>query len=249
MIRLVCFIVFWCTTQLFSQEKVAVECHGKVTADMTNLEGIYVINLKTENASITDKEGYFSIKGVAGDTLLLSAVQFKSTKFVLTPENLQNNLFFVKMRPIMNELKEVIVRRYPNISAEALGIIPYGQKKYTPAERKLATATSGRLNPMGLDPLLNYFSGRTAMLKKELEVEKKETFIVQLESLFDQHHYVNILHIPAIYVKGFQYFAVENPKFTRVLETKNRTSIEFLLGELATQYLEIIVTKNKIKSY
>jgi hypothetical protein len=245
MIRLVCFIVFWCTTQLFSQEKVAVECHGKVTADMTNLEGIYVINLKTENASITDKEGCFSIKGVAGDTLLLSAVQFKSTKFVLTPENLQSNLFFVKMRPIMNELKEVIVRRYSNISAEALGIIPYGQKKYTPAERKLTTATSG----FGLDPLLNYFSGRTAMLKKELEVEKKETFIVQLESLFDQHHYVNILHIPAIYVKGFQYFAVENPKFTRVLETKNRTSIEFLLGELATQYLEIIVPKNKIKSY
>ncbi|MEY4432463.1 MAG: hypothetical protein RLZZ44_593, partial [Bacteroidota bacterium] len=147
------------------------------------------------------------------------------------------------MKPIMNELKEVIVRRYPNISAEALGIIPYGQKKYTPAERKLATATSGRLNPMGLDPLLNYFSGRTAMLKKELEVEKKETFIVQLETLFDPHHYVNILHIPSIYVKGFLYFAVENPKFTRVLETKNRTSIEFLLGELATQYLEIIVPK------
>ena len=254
MIRLVCFIVFWCTTQLFSQEKVAVECHGKVTADMTNLEGIYVINLKTENASITDKEGYFSIKGVAGDTLLLSAVQFKSTKFVLTPENLQSNLFFVKMRPIMNELKEVIVRRYPNISAEALGIIPYGQKKYTPAERKLATATDLKAHgsiggltggSISADPFLNFLSGRTAMLKKELEVEKKETFIVQLESLFDQHHYVNILHIPAIYVKGFQYFAVENPKFTRVLETKNRTSIEFLLGELATQYLEIIVPKKE----
>jgi hypothetical protein len=245
MIRLVCFLVFWCTTQLFSQEKVAVECHGKVTADMTNLEGIYVINLKTENASITDNEGYFSIKGVVGDTLLLSAVQFKSTKFVLTAENLQSNLFFVKMRPIMNELKEVIVRRYPNISAEALGIIPYGQKKYTPAERKLATATSGRLNPMGLDPLLNYFSGRTAMLKKELEVEKKETFLAQLESMFDQNHLVNTLHIPAIYVKGFLYYAVENPKFIRILETKNRTSIEFLLAESARQYLEIIVPKKE----
>ena len=254
MIRLLCFIVFWCTTQLFAQGNVAVECHGKVNADMTNLEGIYVINLKTENASITDTQGYFSIKVAVGDTLLLSSVQFKSTKKVLTPEDVKSTLFFVKMKPIMNELKEVIVRRYPNISAEAMGIIPYGQKKYTPAERKYYTATDlnahasiGGLSggSISADPLLNLFSGRTAMLKKELEVEKKETFIVQLESLFDQHHYVNILHIPSIYVKGFQYFAVENPKFTRVLETKNRTSIEFLLGELATQYLEIIVPKKE----
>jgi hypothetical protein len=56
---------------------------------------------------------------------------------------------------------------------------------------------------------------------------------------------VNTLHIPSDYVKGFLYFAVENPKFTRVLKTKNRTSIEFLLGELARQYLEIIVPKKE----
>ena len=241
MIRLICFIVFWCTTQLFAQGNVAVECHGKVNADMTNLEGIYVINLKTENASITDREGYFSIKAAVGDTLLLSAYQFKSVKIALTPEHLQTNVFFVEMKPIMNELKEVVVRRYPNISAEALGIIPNGIKKYTPAERKLATASSG----FGLDPLLNLMSGRTNMLKKELEVEKKETFLAQLEAMFDQNHLVNTLHIPTIYVKGFLYFAVENPKFTKVLETKNHTSIEFLLAQLATQYLEIIAPKKE----
>jgi uncharacterized protein YcsI (UPF0317 family) len=54
---------------------------------------------------------------------------------------------------------------------------------------------------------------------------------------------VNTLHIPAEYVKGFLYFAVENPKFTRVLKTKNRTSIEFLMSELATQYIQIIAPK------
>jgi hypothetical protein len=49
------------------------------------------------------------------------------------------------------------------ITAESLGIIPYGQKKYTPAERKLYTATSGG----GIDGLLNTISGRKAMLKKK----------------------------------------------------------------------------------
>ena len=238
MIRIICFIVFWYTTQLFGQTNIAVECHGKVNSDMSNLEGIYVINLNNENAAITDTKGYFSIKANVGDNLLFSSVQFKSVNKIISTQDL-SHLFFVNMYPIMNELREVVVKR-PSVSAESLGIIPYGQKKYTPAERKYAAASSGRLNPMGLDPLLNYFSGRTAMLKKELEVEKKEGYLVQLENLFDKNHYVNTLHIPSDYVKGFLYFAVENPKFTRVLKTKNRTSIEFLMSELAVEYKEII---------
>lgn len=237
MIRLICFILFWFTTQLFGQSNVVQECHGKVNADMSNLEGIYVINLTTENAAITDSKGYFTIKAAVGDSLLLSSVQFKSVKKAITTQDL-NNLFFVIMQPIMNELKEVVVKR-PTVTAESLGIIPYGQKKYTPAERKIFTATSG----FGIDPLLNLFSGRTAMLKKELEVEKKEGYLVQLENLFDNNHFVNTLQIPSDYVKGFLYYAVENPKFTRVLNTKNRTSIEFLMSELAVQYREIIAIK------
>ncbi len=238
MIRLLCFIVFWCTTQLFGQSDVAVACRGKVNSDMTDLEGIYVINLTTENAAITDLKGFFTINAKVGDSLLLSSVQFKSVNKIITPKDL-TNLFFVNMQPIMNELKEVVVKQ-PSVSAESLGIIPYGQKKYTPAERKILTATSG----FGIDPILNLFSGRTAMLKKELEVEKKESYLVQLENLFDKNHYVNTLHIPSDYVKGFMYFAVENPKFTRVLKTKNRTSIEFLMSELATQYIQIITPQN-----
>ena len=237
MIRLLFFIIFWCTTTLFGQNNGVVACHGKVNAEMNDLEGIYVINLNTENATITDSKGFFTINAKVGDSLLLSSVQFKSVKKAISSQDL-NNLFFVTMRPIMNELKEVVVKR-PSVSAESLGIIPYGQKKYTPAERKIVTATSG----FGIDPILNLFSGRTAMLKKELEVEKKEGYLVQLENLFDYNHYVNTLHIPAEYVKGFLYFAVENPKFTRVLKTKNRTSIEFLMSELATQYIQIIAPK------
>jgi len=240
MIRLLYFIVFWCIAPLFAQEKGAVACRGKVNADMTNLEGIYVINLNTENAAITDAKGFFTINAKVGDSLLLSSVQFKYVTKAITTQDL-SSLFFVTMHPIMNELKEVVVKR-PSVSAESLGIIPYGQKKYTPAERKIFTATSG----FGIDPLLNLFSGRTSMLKKELEVEKKEGYLVQLENLFDKNHYVNTLHIPSDYVKGFLYFAVENPKFTRVLKTKNRTSIEFLMSELAAQYNEIIAPK-KVK--
>ena len=170
MIRLICFIVFWCTTQLFAQGNVPVECHGKVNADMTNLEGIYVINLKTENASITDREGYFSIKAAVGDTLLLSAYQFKSVKIALTPEHLQTNVFFVEMKPIMNELKEVVVSRYPNISAE--GDYPKRNKKIHPSRAQISNSFFG----IWARPLIKPNVGQNKYAKKRIGSRKERDF-------------------------------------------------------------------------
>jgi hypothetical protein len=238
-----------------AQEPVSVKLNGKISADMSDLEGIYVINLKTEKAVITKKDGYFSIPAVVGDTLLFSAVQFKGVRIVLTQSHFDSDFLLVKMEPIMNQLKEVIVRRgYDNLNAVSLGIIPKGQKSYTVAERKLYTATdlnaSASLSGMAggsisADPLLNFLSGRTKVLKKQLLVEKKESYLKQLEQLFDSDHFVNKLKIPAEYVKGFEYFAVENTKFTKILDSKNITTIEFLLGELATKYNGILASENK----
>ncbi|HEY4618681.1 MAG TPA: hypothetical protein VIH09_10855, partial [Flavobacterium sp.] len=98
---------------------------------------------------------------------------------------------------------------------------------------------------MGLDPIINLFSGRTAMLKKELKIEKKESYLKQLDDMFDKNHFVNKLKIPLDYVKGFEYYAVENEQFTKILSSKNLTSTEFLLAELATKYNEIIACENE----
>ncbi|MFV8373819.1 hypothetical protein [Flavobacterium sp. LB1P62] len=246
MSRVVCIFFILVVSKAFAQEPVPVKLNGKVIADMSDLEGIYVINLKTEKAAIIEKSGYFSIPAVVGDTLVFSAVQFKGIRIVLTQKHFENDFLFVKMEPIMNQLKEIVVRGgYDNINAVALGIIPKRQKKYTPAERKYVTASSGRMNPQGFDPLLNYFSGRSAMLKKEIEVEKKESYLMSLEEMFGKDYFVNKLKIPSEYVKGFEYFAVENTKFTKILDSKNKTIIEFLLGELAAKYNEIVARENK----
>lgn len=236
MSRTISFLFCLVAANVLAQQSVPTQLEGKVNANMLDLEGIYIINLKTEKAAITDADGYYSIQAAVGDTLLFSSVQFKSVTIVLTPEHFQKERLIVKMEPIMNQLKEVVIRRYDNINAVSLGIIPKGQKSYTQAERKLRTATSGG----GIDGLLNLFSGRTAMLKKELAVEKKESYLALLEQMFDKSHFTNTLNIPSEYVKGFEYYAVENDKFTKILSLKNRTTVEFLLGELAIQYNDTI---------
>ena len=158
------------------------------------------------------------------------------------------------MNPIVNQLKEVIVKTYSNIYAISLGIISNNQKKHTAAGRKLrivndliaSASMSGMTGgSISADPLLNFISGRTEMLKKEIEVEKKKSYLKKLHNLFDIDYFVGKLKIPAECVNGFKYFAVENEKFTIILKSNNKTMTSFLIGELAAKYNEIIASENK----
>ncbi|MCI9843269.1 hypothetical protein [Flavobacterium pectinovorum] len=251
--KIVCFLVlFLCQTVLCQvQERTILK--GRIISNTNDLEGVYVINAQTEAMVTTTADGFFSILAKSGDTLVFSSIQFKENKVLLTPESFSDLNFTVKLNLLMHQLQEVIIKRYDNINAVALGIVPSGQKSYTAAERKLHTATA--LNPtantenmmaggsVSADPLFNFFSGRTAMLKKEVAVEKKEFFMKLLENMFTLDHFVDRLKIPLEYVKGFEYYVVENESFTKILNSKNKTSTEFLLGELAVKYKEILASE------
>jgi hypothetical protein len=251
---IICIFFILIANTILAQESDRTRLNGKINANTMDLEGVYVINLKTEKSTITEKDGYFSILAIPGDTLIFSAIHLKGIRIGLEQNDFQKELFLVKLESMVTQLNEVVVRRYDNINAFSLGIVSKGKKSYTPAERKLYAATS--LNPtansngmaggsISADPLLNFISGRTKMLKKELEVENKESCLVQLENMFDKNHFVNILKIPLEYVKGFEYFIVENERFTTILKSKNKTMTEFLMGELAVKYNEIIACENE----
>lgn len=244
-----CILIVFLSQATWSQSQTTV-INGRIASNASYLEGVYVINAQTEIMTTTDALGAFSIAAKPGETLVFSSIQFKENKVLLTPEDFSDINFTVKLNMIMHQLQEVVIRNYSGINAVALGIIPSGQKTYTEAERKLHTATDldahvGLGGSVSADPLLNMFSGRTAMLKKEVAVEKKEFFMKLLERMFTLEHFIDRLKIPLEYVKGFEYYAVDNDKFTAILNSKNKTSTEFLLGELAVKYKEIIARENK----
>lgn len=239
----ICLFFILAVNIILAQESDRTILNGKISANTIDLEGVYVINLKTEKSSITEKDGHFSIAATLGDTLLFSAIHLKEIRIVLEQKDFQEGLFLVKMESSITQLREVIVKRYDNINAVSLGISPSGIKHLTPAERKYATAASARLNPMGLDPLLNLMSGRTAMLKKEIEVEKKMSYMQLVDNMFNEDYFRKTLKIPAEYVKGFKYYIVENERFTTVLKSKNKTQIEFVMVSLAEKYNVIILNE------
>ncbi len=222
---------------------------GKVVANSNDLEGIYIVNIKSDLSTLTENGGYFSIPAKEGDTLMFSAVQFKGLKVVLKKADFDVALFFVKMEVLLRQLDEVTINEYKNINAVSLGIISPNTKHYTPAERKLRTATGAGVNQIGtstvvsLDAILNSFSGRTTMLKKEVLIERKEFLLKKINDLFEEKYFVETLKIPKEYVNGFQYYLVESNEFAAAINDKNKTRATFIMNKLAVDYLELLKEK------
>ncbi len=245
------FFLFFVQTG-FGQTELKL-LHGKIVLSSKPVEGVNVINNNSQISTISDSQGDFSISVKENEILVFSAVNLNPLKRRITKDDLRSSELLIEMTIKELELQEVIVDENTAITAENLGIIPKGQKKYSQAERQLATA--GDFKPimllgllggsMQLDPLINKINGRTKRLKANVEIEKKEKNLLKLGYLFDDVYFVQKLQIAKENVNEFKLFVIENNEFCTVLNSKNKTSTEFLLGELAVKYKEIISSENK----
>lgn len=228
-----------------AQTNVEKLIRGQVTINNTiPLEGVNVSNGSNKIMVVSDQYGHFSILAKDGDILSFSAINYEPLRKFINKQEFNLGSIVVNLTSKIFELKEVVVNKHPNISAENLGIIPKDQVKLTPAERRLQTA--GDFKPIDLlallggklpiDPIINAINGRTKMLKKELSIEKKEFLMVKLEYLFEDKYYIETLKIPEDFIKGFQYYCIDDPDFVRSLNEKNKTMCMFLIVGLASEF-------------
>ena len=234
------FFIFW-SSVFFGQSIASKMLQGRIMVESNYVDGVNIKNETTNQTTVSRIEGYFRLPAKEGDIVVFSSVNLELFTKIVTQKDLINNELKIEMLLKSIILKSVIINDNAEISAEKLRIIPYGQKKYTPAERKLYTATSGG----GIDGILNTISGRKQMLKKEILVEKKEQFLQKLEYLFEEKFYTQQLKIPKDYIKGFQYYCIENQDFSSALKAKNKTLCEFQIIKLAELYNQIIADESK----
>lgn len=224
---------------VFCQNNDRREIHGMIHVDSTSVEGVNVVNETSEKATSSDKNGKFTLFLKEGDVLVFSAVNLVTLRKRILPSDLEKVVLWIQLQTKSFPLKEVIIKEDSKITAESLGIIPYGQKKYTVVERRLYTARSGLL-----DRPLNWMSGKTTRLRKELAVSEKEQLMVKLEYLFEENFYIETLKIKKDYIRDFQLYCIENNDFASSLKSKNKTLSKFYILTLAKNYNKIIVYEN-----
>jgi hypothetical protein len=83
---------------------------------------------------------------------------------------------------------------------------------------------------------------RTNAAEKEVIVEYKEQMLIKLDYLFLPEYYTQTLKIPQEYVRGFQYYCVEDTDLVGSLNSRNKTLSQFFII-LAKKYNKIIVNE------
>lgn len=234
-------LFFFLATQcIFGQAKEEKVIQGKIMAHSGIFTEIEVVNLNSEKSVKVDENGIFKIEAKVGDALFFVSKSFEAFRKTIQSDDFYEDFVTIEMIPRGIELDEVIINQYANINARDLGIIPKNQKSYTVAERRL------KANSGGIGGLINMLSGRKEMLKKELEVEKKETNLAKLKRLFTSDFYLKSFHIAADKINTFQYYCIENKSFAKLIETNNKAQMLIAMLQLASTFNELNSNEGKL---
>ena len=247
----------WCLLlplMLTAQVERSFELNGVVNTSSDNKEGIAIINISTNKATVTDSNGAFSIEVIVGDTLELKAVQFVTERFVVK-SYMKKESIVINPTPKINELKEVTVMPYNlsgNIGADLgqintenaelpfkLGIPNMHVKKLPKSERLLREANSwGPISPFNIpiNPILNAISGRTKKLKRNVEIEKFESKLKTTKEQFDTLLYVEAFKIPKEKIDDFIYYCAEDTLFNSVHGTGDKLKMLTFLKKKSEAY-------------
>ncbi|ATA89976.1 hypothetical protein CAPN001_24410 [Capnocytophaga stomatis] len=235
------FLLFF--GQLFAQNEEVVR--GRVMNDTIPLAGVHVQNLHTELFSTTDEKGYFSIKAVAGNTLQLTHVSMQTVFRNIVKADFQFAGIVIQMKEQVNELEEVQVTKYRNITAQELGILQHTPIKRTYAEKKVYSNTRVFSGGLDVGALINAITGRTKKIKKDLENERNmavATYISENMSDFLKKE----LKISQEEVDALAYYVMERPQFHEVIRAKDNKTLEFMLIDAWLELQKIL--KEELKS-
>ena len=94
----------------FSQNNNDKFIEGIVYNDNSySIEGVHVLNITSNEATITNSEGNFKILVKLNDELIFSAIQFKRKKITMNQDIFDSLSITVYLEEFVNELDEVIL--------------------------------------------------------------------------------------------------------------------------------------------
>nr|WP_262917162.1 carboxypeptidase-like regulatory domain-containing protein [Subsaxibacter sp. CAU 1640] len=224
----------------------SVQISGKVIVDDDEIEGIHVINKTANKFTITQEDGKFVIPAQQNDTIIFSAIKYKPKEIIVDAIVYKAKTLTVYLTEQVNELDEVIVGKVltGNLTSDIenseakrdinfydLGIPGYTGKPLTQSERRYNEATTGG-GIVPLNPILNYFSGRTKMLKNQIKIERLneclERIKADLSNTFFEYN-----ELDEEKKAEFFYFCLEDEEFETICKLKNDIhTLEFLQKKL-----------------
>lgn len=177
-------LYFFLSAGLGVSAQFRISFQGNIQMNGAPLESAHVINLSSNQTTITNSKGQFTIPVDKGDILHITHVSAREQYYSIIQADLDEPFIDVDLKENFNTLGEVTIVEDNRITVQSVGIIQGKRVIPTANERRLVTA--GDFKPVDLlsliyagstplAPILNTVNGRTEQIKKHIAVDKEIT--------------------------------------------------------------------------
>lgn len=233
---------------------------GKIIADSIAYREVNVVNLNSKQGTVNLKNGYFEISAKAGDIIFFSSLQYEPYQITVTAEDFKNEKK-IYLLPLINELEEVkvsninltgllskdveAIETQPYLDASNFGL-PVVKNRSTLAQRRVYTATTSGGGIVPLDPIINYFSGRLAMVYRQRDYEIEKSLMEKAYYIFPLDFYTQELQVPENLVEDFLYYCATFKPFPDLIVKEMQTlDLVQFLKQKSVDYIKLKEINNE----
>jgi len=205
-------------------QKNGVLISGEVMNDTIPVENVHVINKNSNKGSVSNKLGQFKISVNDKDTLIISDIQYQNKIVVINQDHLLKKFIIINLMELTNELDEVIVMQYDDMSEE-LGLPNAGKKPLAKLDRNL-NAFSQKSTPVvilealmfksgGISDIYNIVSGNRKndrklkqLLDEDKSLEMNKVHIKTIREHFQDTFFINTVLIKEDQINQYIQFCI-----------------------------------------
>ena len=235
------FIMIFLPLTVLSQEIERITIQGKIiVAQEEDSEGITIYNLSTNDGVVTNANGLFQLKVAENDSIVITAIQYKSFDIIIDKEVVDSKVLLVNLDAYVNKLEEVVILKKDfkkgwDLSYETL---EFGYDFAPDAQSSIkGNIAEDAINSKKLKNGINFISLIKLILPKKKKsiqeiISERNLIIQQIKERYSLEYLSEILHIPLHKIEGFIYFIGEHPFDEELLKPENEI---YLLDYLQKQ--------------
>ncbi len=218
---------------------------GKIINDSLSTENIHIINKNSGKATISNKYGEFLIPVKVNDSLLISSIQFKNKKIIITNLIVNTKRMSIFLFPRITQLKEIIVKKH-HLSGNLKTDINNTQIEHVVDQFTLELPNAGSIpiptidsldiqiglySKVNLDALYRRISGDFKRLKKLRKLEERSRVLVNIRQSVTDKYFIEALKIPEDYISNFLHYLVYKDIVNLYKQHKKIEVINLLIKE------------------
>ena len=217
-------IIFLSIGFLAQAQENRVLISGEIKNDSVPIENVHIINKNSWKGVITNRLGQFKISVTDKDTLMISDIQYQNKIIVVNQDNLLNKFIKINLLELTNELDEVIVQQFDDMSEE-LNLPNAGKKPLNKLDRNLNHYSQKStpivileallFKPGGIDDIYNIVSGnrkKDRKLKGLMQYDAlnagKLEYVKIMREHFEDDFFIKSVKIEEEHIDSYIYYCL-----------------------------------------